>query len=45
LDGCAVVESLPAGTENRNMSAETMLATFQALLPSSAEQEAAAAHG
>jgi zinc protease len=41
LDGCAVVESLPAGMENRNMSAETMLATFQALLPTSAEQEAA----
>jgi zinc protease len=40
LDNCTVVESLPAGTENRNMSAATMLATMQALLPAAAEQEA-----
>ena len=41
LDDCTMVESLPAGTDNRNMSAETMLATLQALLPVSAEQGAA----
>ena len=41
LDDCTVVESLPPGTENRNMRAETMLETLQALLPASAEQGAA----
>jgi zinc protease len=40
LDKCTVVESLPEGTGNRNMSAATMLATLQALLPAAAGQEA-----
>ena len=40
LENCAVIESLPPGAENRNMSVQTMLATLQALLPASAEQAA-----
>ena len=40
LENCTLVESVPPGAENRNMSAETMLATLQALLPASAEQAA-----
>ncbi len=39
-ENCSLVESLPPGLESRNMSARTMLATLQALLPASAEQAA-----
>ena len=39
LNNCSLVEALPAGTPNRNMTADTLRATLQALLPASVGQE------